>query len=103
MEELHVYLVPGLCWQQGRNLATKTIENDTISLGFVRSVEVLSAILSTASCFRVIPELNIANLRSEIESQLSNQESPLPHSYIFIRNVGRHFTTVRYFPQCTKL
>ena len=36
LQELHVYLVPGSCWQQGRNLATKTIENDTISLGFVR-------------------------------------------------------------------
>ena len=36
LEELHVYLVPLDCWQQGRNLATKTIENETISLGFVR-------------------------------------------------------------------
>ena len=40
LEELHVYLVPLDCWQQGRNLATKTIENETISLGFVRWAKV---------------------------------------------------------------
>ena len=45
--------------------------------------------------YRVIPELNIANLRLELESQLEQeQDSPLPPTYIFIRNVGRHFTTV---------
>ena len=41
LEELHVYLVPLSCWEQGRNLATKTIENETISLGFVRLVSAL--------------------------------------------------------------
>ena len=45
LEELHVYLVPLGCWQQGRNLATKTIENETISLGFVRWAKVTIIIL----------------------------------------------------------
>ena len=43
---------------------------------------------------RVIPELNISNLRLEIEAQLDNSEFPLPESYTFIRNVGRHFALV---------
>jgi len=79
LQELHVYVVPLSCWEQGRNLATKTIENETISLGFVR----------------VLPELNISNLRLEIEAQLDHQECPVPESYIFIRNVGRHFAMVK--------
>ena len=45
--------------------------------------------------FRVLPELNISNLRLEIEAQLDHQECPVPESYIFIRNVGRHFAMVR--------
>ena len=45
--------------------------------------------------YRVIPELNISNLRLEIETQLDHQDTPLPENYIFIRNVGRHFATVR--------
>ena len=43
---------------------------------------------------RVLPELNISNLRTEIEAQLDNQEFPVPQEYIFIRNVGRHFAMV---------
>ena len=43
----------------------------------------------------MIPELNISNLRLEIETQLDHQDTPLPENYIFIRNVGRHFATVR--------
>ena len=42
----------------------------------------------------MLPELNISNLRTEIEAQLDNQEFPVPQGYIFIRNVGRHFAMV---------
>ena len=49
------------------------------------------------SIFRVLPELNISNLRLEIEAQLDHQECPVPESYIFIRNVGRHFAMVSIF------
>ena len=77
-------MVPSNCWVQGRNLAAKTIENETISLGFVR----------------VLPELNIANLRLEIEAQLDqsgmaqDEDTHVPKNFIFIRNVGRHFAMV---------
>ena len=47
LEELHVYLVPLDCWQQGRNLATKTIENETISLGFVRWAHLMIILIVT--------------------------------------------------------
>ena len=166
MEELHVYLVPLSCWVQGRNLATKTIENETISLGFVRyghwlghkqgdehfvtdfqqaaiwprfrqtSMKRISLRINQSPCsflcvwlldekwlsvilgrtcnlnevillysllwwflhhhwylfLRVLPELNISNLRIEIEAQLDNHD--VPDNFIFIRNVGRHFAMV---------
>ena len=41
---------------------------------------------------RVLPELNISNLRMEIEAQLDNHD--VPDNFIFIRNVGRHFAMV---------
>ena len=53
---------------------------------------------------RVLPELNISNLRLEIEAQLDHQECPVPESYIFVRNVGRHFAmvSINFFPGSSK-
>ena len=45
------------------------------------------------TCGRVLPDLSLENLRDEITSQLDPDTCPA--QYIFIRNVGRHFTTVR--------
>ena len=42
--------------------------------------------------FRVLPELNISQLRTEISSQLDADKLPL--HYVFVRGVGRHFTEV---------
>jgi hypothetical protein len=39
-----------------------------------------------------MPDLSLENLRDEVTSQLDPDS--FPSQYIFIRNVGRHFTTV---------
>ena len=57
--------------------------------------------------FRVLPELNLSNLRLEIGAQLDSTESEegsmesprssqsqIPANFIFVKNVGRHFTMV---------
>ena len=107
-------MVPSNCWVQGRNLAAKTIENETISLGFVRyglivCIERYNNALILFLC-RVLPELNIANLRLEIDAQLDqpgladddDDDNHVPKNFIFIRNVGRHFAMVStsYFISC---
>ena len=43
--------------------------------------------------FRVLPDLTVADLRSDIFSQL--EPDILPKSFVFVRGVGRHFTEVR--------
>ena len=45
------------------------------------------------SIFRVLPDLTIADLRSDIFSQLEPEK--LPNTYVYVRGVGRHFTEVR--------
>ena len=52
----------------------------------------------------MLPELNISNLRLEIEAQLDHQECPVPENYIFVRNVGRHFAmvSINFFPGSSK-
>ena len=42
---------------------------------------------------RVLPDLTIADLRSDIFSQLEPEK--LPNTYVYVRGVGRHFTEVR--------
>ena len=50
----------------------------------------------------MLPELNIANLRLEIEAQLDqpgladddDDDNHVPKNFTFIRNVGRHFAMV---------
>ena len=34
------------------------------------------------------------NLRLEIEAQLNSEKFPLPSTFLFVRNVGRHFAVV---------
>ena len=43
--------------------------------------------------FRVLPDLTIADLRTDIRSQLEADKTP--PNYVFVRGVGRHFTEVR--------
>ena len=42
--------------------------------------------------FRVLPDLTILNLRSEIDIQLDDDK--LPERFVFVRGVGRHFAEV---------
>ena len=44
------------------------------------------------SFFRVLPDLSIADLRSDILSQLEPEK--LPNKFVFVRGVGRHYTEV---------
>ena len=41
---------------------------------------------------RVLPDINLEKLRSEISRQLDMSE--IPQSFIFLKNVGRHFAMV---------
>ena len=41
----------------------------------------------------MLPDLTIADLRSDIFSQLEPEK--LPNTYVYVRGVGRHFTEVR--------
>ena len=42
--------------------------------------------------YRVLPDLSIADLRSDILSQLEPEK--LPNKFVFVRGVGRHYTEV---------
>jgi hypothetical protein len=46
---------------------------------------------------RVLPDLSLENLREEMTSQL--EPDSFPANFIFVRNVGRHFTTVSELPK----
>ena len=44
------------------------------------------------NCSRVLADLTIAQLRSELQSQL--EDDALPPYFAYVRGVGRHFTEV---------
>ena len=44
--------------------------------------------------FRVLPDLTIADLRSDISAQLETEV--VPRHFVFVRGVGRHFTEVSF-------
>ena len=44
--------------------------------------------------YRVLPDLTIADLRSDISAQLETEV--VPRHFVFVRGVGRHFTEVSF-------
>lgn len=51
--------------------------------------------------FRVLPDMPIVQLRKEIELQLDT--NAIPSKYVFVKNVGRHFTLVSFNKISTKI
>ncbi|CAG0898780.1 unnamed protein product [Darwinula stevensoni] len=72
--DVHVYVVPKEKWIRSRRLAANKVSMTSVSAGFVR----------------VMPELSLFNLRPELATQLGYRD--VPHRYVFLRSVGRHFT-----------
>ena len=68
-----------------------------IEFNKLRRKNVLTHILKKNSnaislSYRVLPDLSIADLRSDILSQLEPEK--LPNKFVFVRGVGRHYTEV---------
>ncbi|XP_071539241.1 uncharacterized protein [Panulirus ornatus] len=71
--EVHVYILPQDKWIPFRRLARNQVVEETVSAGFLR----------------VLPDVNLFDLRREIRGQLSDD---LPENFVYIKSVGRNFT-----------